>query len=313
MSIVPRIVVLDGYALNPGDLSWSALEQLGACVIHPRIDAAEIVACARNASALLTNKTPLSAATLEWLPDLRYIGVLATGYNIVDVAAARARGIPVANIPAYGTLSVSQQTFALLLELTQRTGLHAQSVSEGEWTKNDDWCYWKTPLIELAGLTLGIIGDGRIGRATARIGEAFGMIVIQATRAGGRTELERVLRAADVVSLHCPLTDSTHHLINATTLGWMKPTAYLLNTSRGMLIDEVALAEALNSGQLAGAGLDVLSSEPPPAKHPLLTARNCVITPHIAWATRAARARLLNTAIDNLHAFFAGRPQNVVN
>lgn len=308
----PRIAVLDGHALNPGDLSWAELEQLGDCTVHARTAPADIVGRSRDAAVLLTNKTPLNAATFAQLPDLRYVGVLATGYNIVDVAAARARGVAVANIPAYGTASVAQHVFALLLELTQHTGRHAQSVRAGDWAKSPDWCYWKSPLVELAGLTLGIVGTGRIGRAAGHIGEAFGMKVIYAGRAGGRTELEQVFRAADVISLHCPLTDATRHLVNATTLGWMKPTAFLINTSRGPLIDEPALAEALNAGRLAGAGLDVLSAEPPPAGHPLFTAKNCLVTPHLAWATHAARTRLLATAVDNVRAFLAGRPQNLV-
>jgi glycerate dehydrogenase len=309
----PRVVVLDGHALNPGDLSWDQLTSLGECDIHPRTAAEEIVTRSQGATVLLTNKTPLGADTLAQLPDLRYIGVLATGYNVIDVAAARARGVAVANIPTYGTASVAQHVFALLLELTQHAGRHAQTVRDGAWARSPDWCYWEAPLIELAGLTLGIVGSGRIGQATGRIGEAFGMKVRYARRGGGRAELEEVLRTADVISLHCPLTEDTRHLVNATTLGWMKPTTFLINTSRGPLIDEPALAEALNTGRLAGAGLDVLSAEPPPAGHPLFSARNCLITPHIAWATHAARSRLLATAVANVRAFLTGRPQNVVN
>ena len=312
MPLLPRIVVLDGHALNPGDLSWDPLTSLGACVIHARTAAADIVARSQGAAVLLTNKTPLGADTLAQLPDLRYIGVLATGYNVVDVAGARARGVAVANIPAYGTASVAQHVFSLLLELAQHTGQHAESVRAGEWAKSPDWCYWKSPLTELAGLTLGIVGTGRIGRATGHIGGAFGMKVIYAGRAGGPAELEQVFRAADVISLHCPLTDATRHLVNPVTLGWMKPSAFLINTSRGPLIDEPALAEALNAGRLAGAGLDVLSAEPPPAGHPLFAAKNCLITPHLAWATHAARTRLLATAVENVRAFLAGRPQNLV-
>ncbi len=310
---LPRIIVLDGHALNPGDLSWAPLQTLGDCVLHDRTPASEIVPRSQGAQVLLTNKTPLTAATLAQLPGLRYVGVLATGYNIVDVTAARQAGIPVANVPAYGTASVAQHTFALLLELTQRTGHHAATVRDGRWTGSADWSYWDEPLIELEGLTLGIVGAGRIGQAVARIGEAFGMRVEFAARAGGRAELEKVLRHSDVVSLHCPLTDDTRGLINATTLSWMKPTALLLNTSRGPLIDEAALADALNAGRLAGAGLDVLSTEPPPGGNPLFTARHCLITPHLAWGTTAARARLLQVATDNVRAFLSGRPQNVVN
>jgi glycerate dehydrogenase len=313
MNARPRIVVLDGHTLNPGDLSWSALEALGDCTIHAHTPAAEIVTRAAGAPIVLTNKTPLSAATLAALPDLRYLGVLATGYNVVDVAAARARGIPVANVPLYGTASVAQHVFALLLELTQQVGRHSASVRAGRWSESRDFCFWETPLLELSGRTLGIVGAGRIGSAVARIAEAFGMKVVFARRSGGRDELEQVLRTADVISLHCPLTDDTRHLINATTLGWMKPSVLLINTSRGPLIDEAALAAALHAGQIAGAGLDVLSTEPPPAGNPLFTAPNCIITPHIAWATRAARSRLMGTAIANVAAFLAGKPENVVN
>ena len=308
-----RIVVLDGHALNPGDLAWAGLERLGDCTVHARTAAADIVTRSRGAAVLLTNKTPLDADTFAQLPDLRYVGVLATGYNVVDVVAARARGVAVTNIPADGTASVAQHVFALLLELSQHSGRHAESVRAGDWARSPDWTYWKTPLVELAGLTLGIVGSGRIGRAAGRIGEAFGMQVIYAGRFGGRVELEQVFRAADVISLHCPLTEATRQLINATTLGWMKPTAFLINTSRGPLIDEPALAVALNSDRLAGAGLDVLSAEPPPADHPLITAKNCLITPHLAWATHSARSRLLATAVENVRAFLAGRSQNLVS
>lgn len=313
MSHPTHIVVLDGYTTNPGDLSWFALEQLGALEVHPRSSAAELLPRAKEAEILLVNKVPLSAETIAQLPRLKMIGVLATGHNIVDSAAARARGIPVCNIPAYGTHSVAQHAFALLLELTQRTGHHAQTVREGRWVKSPDWSYWDGTLVELSGLTLGIIGSGRIGQAVGRIGEAFGMTVRYARRSGGRAELESVLRASDVVSLHCPLTPDTKQLINETTLGWMKPTAFLINTGRGALIDEVALAKALLARKLAGAGLDVLSTEPPSADNPLLNAPNCIVTPHLAWATVAARRRLLEIAVENVRAFLAGKPQNVVN
>ncbi len=313
MTPLHRLVVLDGHTLNPGDLSWSELESLADCTVHARTAAEDIVARSREAEILLTNKTPLTAETLAACPKLRCIGVLATGYNIVDITAARARGIPVTNVPAYSTASVAQLTFALLLELARGVGHHSATVRAGRWSTSADFCYWDTPQLELEGLVLGLIGGGRIGQAVAALGQAFGMEVRFATRRGGRAELEAVLRAADVVSLHCPLTPETKHLIDATTLGWMKPSAFLLNTSRGPLIDEPALAEALNTGRLAGAGLDVLSTEPPPAGNPLFSARNCFITPHLAWATSAARARLLKTAVENIRAFLAGRPQNVVN
>jgi glycerate dehydrogenase len=314
-----RIVVLDGHALNPGDLSWSGLESLGSCAVHPRSAPAEIRERAAGAEILLTNKAPLGRELLESLPALRYIGVTATGYNVVDVAAANARGITVTNVPAYGTRSVAQHTLALLLELTQHAGTHGDGVRTGRWARNPDWCYWDSPLVELDGLTLGIVGYGRIGQAVARLGEALGMKVIAAT--SGRStpphnvavvDLDHLFSASDVVSLHCPLTPETRHLVNEARLARMKPTAFLLNTSRGPLVDEAALARALNDGRLAGAGLDVLSQEPPPADHPLLTARNCLVTPHIAWATRAARQRLMHTVVENVRAFLSGHPLNVV-
>jgi len=316
-----NIVVLDGYTLNPGDLSWDRLRALGSCVIHDRTPPADVVARAAAAEIVLTNKTPLDAPTIARLPALKYIGVLATGYNIVDSAAARARGIPVTNVPTYGTKAVAQFTFALLLELTQHVGHHAQTVRAGRWTGAVDFCYWDFPLIELADLTLGIVGYGRIGRAVSEIGLVFGMNVLAhdcqlppTPPPGVRfADLETLFRQSDVVSLHCPLTPETNRLVNATSLSWMKPTAFLLNTSRGPLIDEAALAAALEAGQLAGAAVDVLSVEPPAADNPLLRAPRCLITPHIAWAARAARSRLLQVAVANVEAFLAGRPQNVVN
>ena len=315
-----NIVVLDGYTLNPGDLSWENLERLGSsCRVHDRTPAAEIVARARDADIVLTNKTPLTAETLAALPKLRYIGVLATGYNVVDTAAARRRGIPVTNIPTYGTRSVAQLTFALLLELAHHAGHHAQTVRAGRWSQNPDFCYWDHPLIELDGLTFGAIGFGRIGRAAAELARAFGLRVMaydpvaDATRHPELTDLETLLRASDVVSLHCPLTPENQGLINAERLALMKPSAFLLNTARGPLVDERALADALNAGRLAGAALDVLAVEPPRPDNPLLTARNCLVTPHIAWATRAARSRLMETAVANVRAFLGGKPENVVN
>lgn len=316
-----RIVVLDGHTLNPGDLSWAELRALGECEIHDRTPPEEVVARARDAEILLTNKAVVDRVAIERLPRLRFIAVLATGYNVVDVEAARQRGIPVSNVPAYGTASVAQHTMALLLELTQGAGRHAQGVREGRWSSHPDWCYWEQPLIELNGLTMGIVGYGRIGRAVARLAAAFGMKLLVHTRTppGEPSEglafvsLETLLRQSDVVSLHCPLTPETNQLVNAERLAWMKPTAFLLNTSRGPLIDEPALAAALNAGRLAGAGLDVLSVEPPPPDNPLLTARHCLITPHHAWATRAARARLMQVVVANVRAFLDGQPQNVVN
>ncbi len=314
-----RIVVLDGYTLNPGDLDWSCLHALGPCEVFDRTRPDELPARAHDAEIILTNKTVLSAEQITALPALRYIGVLATGTNVVDLAAARARNIPVTNVPAYGTRSVAQATFALLLELTNRSGHHAQTVRAGRWTKNPDWCYWDSPLLELDGLTLGVVGYGRIGRAVANLARAFGMKTLVNSRtpvadgAVGNVSLNELLANSDVVSLHCPLTLETKHLINAKTLGLMKPSSLLLNTSRGPLVDEAALASALNNGTIAGAALDVLSVEPPPAQNPLLHARNCIITPHNAWGTRAARSRLLQIAVDNIKAFHMGSPKNVVN
>lgn len=316
-----KIVVLDGYTLNPGDLSWGRLEALGECIVYDRTAPKDIVKRAGEAEIVLTNKTVLSADDIRRLTRLRYIGVLATGYNVVDVEAAGQRGIPLTNVPSYGTRSVAQMVFAHLLNLTQHVAHHAATVRDGRWAACPDFCYWDMPLLELAGLTLGIVGFGRIGRAVAELARAFGMkvivhdVIVPAEMPEGcrMAELEDVFREADVLSLHCPLTPRTEKLVNAERLASMKPTAFLINTSRGPLIDEPALAEALNAGRLAGAGLDVLSTEPPMGDNPLLTAKNCYITPHIAWATRSARQRLLSIAIDNVAAFIAGRPQNVVN
>jgi len=316
-----KIVVLDGFTLNPGDLSWAELEALGPCTIYDRTSPAQVVERAADAEIVLTNKTPVRREHIEQLPKLRYLGVLATGYNIVDTAAARTHQIPVTNVPAYGTRSVAQATLALLLELALHVGQHSDSVRQGKWSTNPDFCFWESPLIELDGRMMGIVGFGRIGQAVAQLAAALGMKVVVSRRVARQGEaspfqvvdLETLFRSSDVVSLHCPLTPETQHLVNDERLGWMKPTAFLLNTSRGPLIDEPALAQALNSGRLAGAGLDVLAAEPPPADNPLLRAKNCIITPHQAWATQAARSRLLNTAVANVKAFLAEKPQNVVN
>jgi glycerate dehydrogenase len=316
-----KIVVVDGYTLNPGDLSWADLRALGACEIYERSTDEELLSRSEAAEILLTNKMEVRGRHIERLPKLRYIGVTATGYNIVDVVAARERGIAVTNVPAYGTASVAQMTFALLLELCHRTGHHAQTVSDGRWAKSPDFCYWDYPLVELDGLTMGIIGWGRIGHAVARLALAFGMKVVATGRSKPKDlpadvawlDLEALLRASDVVSLHCPLTAETKQMINAQRLKLMKPTGFLLNTSRGPLIDEAAMAAALQAGQIAGAGLDVLSVEPPAADNPLYKARNCFITPHISWATRAARSRLMRVAVENVRAFIGGKPQNVVS
>ena len=315
-----NIVILDGFTLNPGDLNWEELQSLGPCAIYDRTPPADLPRRAADADILLTNKTELAGDAIRNLPKLKYIGVLATGTNVVDLAAARARGIPVTNIPTYGTKSVAQMTFALLLELAQHAGHHAQTVREGRWTRSVDWCYWDFPLLELEGLALGIVGFGRIGRAVGELGAAFGMKVLASDPAVSAAppfvrllDFDALFRESDFVSLHCPLTPQTANLVNARRLSLMKPSAFLLNTSRGPLVDEPALADALNSGRIAGAALDVLSKEPPPADNPLLGARNCLITPHLSWATRAARARLMKIAVENVRSFLQGKPQNVVN
>lgn len=308
-----NIVVLDGYTLNPGDLSWDPLRQLGQCEIYDRSTPAEIIPRSKSAEGVLTNKVVLNRDYMAAVPSLNYIGVTATGYNIVDVAAARERKIVVTNVPTYGTQSVAQMTFALLLELTQHVGHHAQTVRDGRWSRSPDFCYWDYPLIELDGLTIGIIGFGRIGQAVGKLAEAFGMKVLPHSRKHSAADLEQLFRKSDVITLHCPLTSETKHLVNAERLSWMKPTALLLNTSRGPLIDEEALTRALNESRIAGAGLDVLSVEPPASDNPLFRAKNCFITPHIAWASRAARSRLLDAAIENVRAFLSGKPRNVVS
>jgi len=315
-----KTVVIDGATLNPGDLSWEALGRFGRYEVYPRSTPQEILERCRDAEAVITNKTSFDRSIIAALPELKYIGVSATGYNIVDVEAASDRGIVVTNVPTYGTLSVAQMAFALLLELTQHAGHHSQTVHEGRWAKCDNFCYWDYPLVELAGLVMGIVGCGRIGQATARMAEAFGMWVIgyDTLPFSGETPiepvgLEELFAQSDVISLHCPLTPDTQGLVNAVRLARMKPSAFLINTSRGPLVNEQDLADALNTGRIAGAGLDVLSVEPPKPNNPLLTARNCVITPHIAWATRSARGRLLQASIDNLGAYAAGAAQNVVN
>lgn len=316
-----KIVILDAYTANPGDLNWNAFASLGELQTFDRTPPAQVIERAREAEIVLTNKALLPRETIAALPRLRYIGVLATGHNVVDSIAARERNIPVTNIPDYGTPAVAQAVFALLLEMTNRTGHHAQAVRDGRWTNSADWCFWDFPLIELSGLTLGLIGYGKIAQAVARIALAMGMKVIAhrrstATASDGEvqfTDLDTLLRTSDVVSFHCPLTAENKGMLNARRLALMKPTAFVINTGRGPLMDEAALADALNQGRLAGAGLDVLSAEPPPATNPLLQAKNCFITPHIAWAARNARARLIETAAANLRAFLAGKPVNVVN
>ena len=316
-----KIVVLDGYCLNPGDLSWAALQEIGELEVFDRTAAEDVVERTQGAEIVFTNKTPLSAEAIASLPALRYIGVLATGYNIVDVGAARQRGIAVTNIPTYGTASVAQFVFALLLELCHNVRRHADATRAGEWTRSPDWSFWKSPLVELAGKTMGIIGFGRIGRHTGRIADALGMRVMASDTVQTNppdwaefrwASVEEVLRESDAVSLHAPLFAETKGMINAASLRLMKPTAFLINTSRGPLVVDRDLADALNAGRLAGAGLDVLSVEPPAADNPLLGARNCLVTPHIAWATREARSRLMGLAVENLTAFLAGQPRNVI-
>ena len=315
-----RVVVLDGYTMNPGDLDWEPLHSLGDCKIFERTPSAQVVERARDAAILVTNKVVLGETELNVLPELRYIGVSATGVNVVDLEAARQRGIVVTNVPAYSTASVAQQAFALLLELTRAAGRHAELVRAGRWVASPDFAFWDSPQVELAGLTLGLVGFGAIGQAVARIAQAFGMCVLVHTRTPQPQQwpdvtflpLDDLFQQADVVSLHCPLTDDTAQLVNGRRLSLMKPSAFLINTGRGPLVDEAALASALSEGTLAGAGLDVLSQEPPHADNPLLSAPRCLITPHLAWATSAARQRLLDTVVANIAAFLAGSPQNRV-
>lgn len=312
-----NIVVLDGYALNPGDLNWDGLRALGTVTVHDRTPAAEIVARAKDADVVLSNKTPLRADTIAQLPKLKYIGVLATGHNVIDSAAAKARGIPVSNVPLYGTRAVAQHVFGLILELALHVGHHARAVKEGRWVKSIDWTFFDTPLLELDGLTLGIVGYGRIGKAVAEIARAFGMKVIVHSRSAipgvEMVPLDDLFRRSDFITLHCPLTADNQGMVNAARLALMKKSAFLINTARGPLIVDADLAAALNTGRIAGAGLDVLSAEPPPADNPLLSAKNCLVTPHNAWAASAARARLLKVAVENVAAFISGKPQNVVN
>lgn len=316
-----KIVVLDGYGLNPGDLSWNGLARMGELVVFPRTSPEEFYAHAEGADILLTNKTPITAEHIRHLPKLTYIGVLATGYNVVDMEAARERGIPVCNIPAYSTASVAQMVFAHLLAITNRVEHYTAENRKGRWSKNPDFCYWDTPLVELSGKKMGIIGLGHTGMATARIALAFGMEVLAYTSKDAReleggiqkATLEEVFSASDIVSLHCPLTPETHHLVNPRTLSLMKPEAILINTGRGPLVDEAAVADALHSHRLAAYGADVAATEPPAADTPLLSAPNAFLTPHIAWATREARLRLMGICEENIRAFLCGHPQNVVN
>ena len=315
-----KITVLDGYGMNPGDLSWEKLEKLGEVSVYDRTSPRQVIERAKGSEVLLTNKTILDGETLRQLPDLKYVGVLATGYNVVDIPTARQLGIVVTNIPAYSTQSVVQMVFAHLLTITNRVGHYTDENRKGRWSSSPEFCYWDTPLHELAGKTFGIIGLGNIGSAVARIALAFGMKVKAYTSKDAaalpegvaKVSLDELFATADIVSLHCPLTESTHHLVNARRLATMKPTAILINTGRGPLIHEQALADALNRGTIQAAGLDVLSNEPPHPDCPLLSARNCYITPHLGWATKEARERLMDIAVDNLQSFIAGNVKNNV-
>lgn len=311
-----KICILDGYSLNPDDLDWSPVERLGDVTLFDRTPADKIVERAADADIVLTNKVPFSADTLRQLPRLRFICVLATGYNIIDTEAAARQGVVVANIPAYSTMSVAQMAFAHILNITNHVASYAREVADGKWTNCPDFCFWDSALTELAGKTMGIVGLGNTGMATARIAVAMGMKVVALTSKSADTlpegitpaPLDDVLASADVVSLHCPLTPSTRHLINAASIAKMKPSAILINTGRGPLVDEQAVADALNGGRLAAFGADVLSQEPPRGDNPLLSARNCFLTPHIAWATLEARTRLMSTATENVRQFIAGEP-----
>ena len=314
-----KIVVLDGFTLNPGDLSWEGLAKFGEYSVYDRTPPGQVLERSANAEIILTNKTILNNETIAKLDKLQYIGVMATGYNVVDTEAAKNRNIPVTNVPEYGTKSVAQMTFALILELTNHVGHHSNTVREGRWQNSIDFCYWDFPLIELDGLTLGIIGYGRIGRAVAEIADVFGLKVIvndsnpESCKGREFAGLDEIFSRSDIVSLHCPLTPENKGFVNSARLSLMKPEAFLINTGRGPLVNENDLAEALNIGKIAGAGLDVLSVEPPEKTNPLITAKNCIITPHISWATYAARKRLMNTVMKNIEAFIEGHPVNVLN
>ncbi len=315
-----KIVVLDGYTLNPGDLSWDGLRALGELAVHDRTSPELVLERCEGADAVLTNKVVLDSGTLKSLEELKYIGVTATGFNVVDMEAAEDEGVVVTNVPAYSTRSVAQFVLALLLELCHHVGDHSRAVRSGRWTDSPDFTFRDYPLVELAGLKMGIVGYGDIGREVARASEALGMEVLIHTRTPDPdrypeavfVDLDTLFRDCDVVTFHCPLTPQTEGMVNDRRLGLMKETAFVINASRGPVVDEQALAEALNRGRIAGAAVDVLSTEPPSAANPLLTAKNCVITPHIAWATMAARQRLMDTVTGNVKSWIEGRPVNVV-
>lgn len=318
-----KIVVLDGYTLNPGDLSWSELEKIGSVKVYDRTSSDKIIERIGNADIVFTNKTPISREVISSCQKLKYIGVLATGYNVVDDKAAKEAGIIVTNIPTYGTATVSQFTFALLLELCHHVGLHSDSVKAGEWSSNQDWCYWKTQLVELADKNMGVIGFGRIGQQTGKLANAFGMKVLAYDNFYQNPDLEseickyvsldQLLEESDVIALHCPLLLETNGIINKENISKMKDGVFILNSSRGPLINEQDLADALNSGKVGGAAVDVVSQEPINEDNPLLTSKNTIITPHMAWGTKESRARLLQIAINNLREFLDGNPQNVVD
>lgn len=319
---MPKIVVLDGYTLNPGDLSWDGMKRLGDLVVYDRTPTNLIIERIGDAEIIFTNKTPLTKDTLEACPSIRFIGVLATGYNVVDYESAKTRGIPVTNIPTYGTAAVAQFAIALLLEICHHIGAHGQTVQAGRWTKNEDFCYWDYPLIELSGKTLGIIGMGRIGATTARIAIALGMKVIgcdsfvnnELVALGIKyVGYDELFAESDVISLHCPLFPDTQGIINKSNIEKMKDGVIIINTSRGPLVVEADLADALNRGKVFSAAVDVVSTEPIRQDNPLLTAKNCIITPHIAWAPKESRTRLMEIAVDNLAQFLSGNPVNVVN
>lgn len=316
-----RIVVLDGHTVTPGDLSWQQFEELGEVVVYPRTKAEETIERSKGADVLLTNKVVIDRSIMEALPGLKYIGVLATGYNVVDIDEATKRGIVVTNIPAYSTDSVAQMMFAHLLNITNSIGHYAKENRQGRWSRNEDFCYWDTPMLELAGKTLGIVGLGNIGLKVAEIARAFGMDVFAFTHREAsslpfeihKTTLDGLLSAGDIITLHCPLSDKTFEMINRESIAKMKQGAILINTGRGQLVNEHDVAEALASGQLAAYGADVMEQEPPSANNPLLSAPNAFITPHIAWATFEARGRLMTIAANNVKAFIEGQPVNVVN
>lgn len=317
-----KIVVLDGYTLNPGDISWEGLEELGGLTVYDRTKPEDIAARIGDADVVYTNKTPITRQTLDACGNVKFIGVLATGYNIVDIEAAREKGILVCNVPTYGTAAVSQFAIALLLELCHHIGAHSDAVKAGEWSNNKDWCFWNYPLVELAGKTMGIIGFGRIGQDTGKIAQALGMKVLAydtyhnpelESETCHFADLETLFAESDVISLHCPLFPSTQGIINAQNIAKMKDGVMIINASRGPLIVETDLRDALNSGKVAGAALDVVSTEPIKMDNPLLDAKNVILTPHIAWAPKESRQRLMDIAVDNLRAFQAGNPQNVVN